>query len=392
VSDEPDLATLYDDLPCGILTTRFDGTIIHVNNTFLDWTGYRRDELLESRRFVDLLSPGGRLYHETHYMPMLQMESAVREIALDIIGRDEQRVPILVNAQLVQRDANAPVCVRVALFKATQRREYERELLREKRRAEESEAHANELARTLQTTLIPPSVPTIEGLDIAAVYRPAGDGAEVGGDFYDVFQIAAGDWALAIGDVCGKGVDAAVVTALVRYTARAAAVEHHEPARVLDVVNEMLIRHDTDRFCTAAFLRLRRSERGWVVTLSRAGHPPPLVKRHGDGSLTEAGRPGPLLGVFEQPTRHDDAIALAPGDVVVLYTDGVTEGRRSNDFFGEDRLAALVAAIDGTAQLYADRILEEVLAYQRNDTRDDIAIVVVRVPEHTGRADFDHSS
>ena len=378
-SSDDDLATLYDDLPCGILTTTFDGTIIHVNNTFLAWTGYRRDELIDRRRFVDLLSAGGRLYHETHYMPMLQMQSAVREIALDLVSADEQRVPILVNAQLVPGAADAPACVRVALFKATQRREYERELLREKRRAEESEAHANVLARTLQTTLIPPTVPSIGGLDIAAAYRPAGDGAEVGGDFYDVFQIATDDWALAIGDVCGKGVDAAVVTALVRYTARAAAVEHPEPARVLEIVNEMLLRHDTERFCTVAFLRLRRTGGGWHITVARAGHPPPLLKR-GDGSLGEAGRPGPLLGVFERPALRDDALMLAPGDVLVLYTDGVTEGRRSNDFFGEERLTALVATVDGAAQHYADRVLEEVLEYQGNDTRDDIAIVVVRVP------------
>jgi sigma-B regulation protein RsbU (phosphoserine phosphatase) len=197
--------------------------------------------------------------------------------------------------------------------------------MRAKRSAEESEAHANLLARTLQTTLIPPALPRVDGLDLGAVYRPAGTGEEVGGDFYDVFQVSADDWVVAIGDVCGKGVDAAIVTALVRYTTRAAAVEHAEAGRVLEVVNDVLIRHDTERFCTVALLRLRRRAGAWNVTIALGGHPFPLLRRDDGPELAEAGRPGLLLGVFASPQLPEHTIELRPGDSLVLYTDGVTE-------------------------------------------------------------------
>ena len=156
-------------------------------------------------------------------------------------------------------DADGGACrIRTAVFDATERRSYERELLAAKRRAEESEVHARLLSRTLQQTLIPPAMPHIPGFDVAAVYRPAGDGEEIGGDFYDVFQIGVDDWMVAIGDVQGKGANAAVVTALARFTIRAAAVEHVQPSDVLHVVNDVLLRYETDRLCTAVVLRCRR--------------------------------------------------------------------------------------------------------------------------------------
>jgi sigma-B regulation protein RsbU (phosphoserine phosphatase) len=374
-----DFAALYADAPCGLLVMAADGKITIVNDTFLRWTGFDRDQLV-GRRFVELLSPGGRLYHETHFMPMLQMQSTVREIAIEIVCADRRRIPVLVNARANRDEREAVTSVHVAVIEATERREYERELMRAKKRAEESEAHANLLACTLQKTLIPPALPRVNGLDLGAYYRPAGDGEEVGGDFYDVFQVSADDWVIAIGDVCGKGVDAAIVTALVRYTARAAAVEHADAARVLESVNEVLLRHDTDRFCTVALLRLRRRPAGWQVTVSLGGHPPPLLKRASDGALIELGRPGLLLGVFEGADLPEDVVHLDAGDVLVLYTDGVTEGRNADDFFGEERLAAAVMAADGTAQDQAAYLGDEVLEFQRNETRDDIAVVVVQVP------------
>jgi sigma-B regulation protein RsbU (phosphoserine phosphatase) len=255
---DDDAEVLYDRAPCGYLSTTPEGSIVKVNQTFLTLTGYERQDLVGRRQFVQLLTAGGRIYHETHYMPMLQMQGSAREIALDIVRADGTRLPVLVNAVL-ERDANGhPSVVRAAIFDATERREYERELLREKARAEASDVRSRALARTLQQTLIPPLPPEVPGLDVSAVYRPAGDGEEVGGDFYDIFQIAADEWVVAIGDVCGKGADAAVVTALVRYTIRAAAVRLSSPAAALAVVNEVMLRHSTERFCTAAMLRLRR--------------------------------------------------------------------------------------------------------------------------------------
>ncbi len=381
---DDDAEKLYEQAPCGYLSTTPDGSIVKVNQTFLTLTGYSRQDLVGRRTFAELLTPGGQIYHETHYGPMLRLQDTVREIALDLVRADGHRLPILVNAA-VERDTNgAPVVVRVAVFDASERREYERELLRAKQRAEESETRATALARTLQQTLIPPSPPAIPHLDVAAVYRPAGDGREVGGDFYDVFQIGEGDWAVVLGDVSGKGVDAAIVTALVRYSLRAIAVRVTEPSRALQELNDVLVRHPTDRFCTITLLRLAFRDDGWTVTMSSGGHPPPLLLRAG-GQPVPLGEPGSLIGAFESGTYVDVSLGIAPDDTLVLYTDGVTEGRRGNEFFGEQRLVASVVTHGRSATELTEGVLEDVLAFQHEVPRDDIAVVALRVPRSNTR-------
>jgi len=376
---DDDAGQLYDRAPCGYLSTAPDGTITKVNQTFLTLTGYDRGQLVGQVRFVQLLSAGGRIYHETHYAPILSMHGEAHEIALDIVCADGSRLPVLVNSVLERDARGAPMVVRTAVFDARLRREYERELLRAKQRAEESEARATALARTLQVTLIPPTPPAIPKLDVAAAYRPAGDGDEVGGDFYDVFQIGAGDWVVAIGDVCGKGVGAAVVTALVRHTLRAATVQHAEPSKALWTLNDVLRQHDTDRYCTVALLRLRQADGEWIGAVSCAGHPLPLLRRS-NGTLRAVGRPGALLGVVDAPHLHDVQISLLPGDTLLLYTDGVTEGRSGKDFYGEARLAATAARSLDSAEALTSAVLTDVLEFQAGRPRDDIAVVAIRVP------------
>jgi sigma-B regulation protein RsbU (phosphoserine phosphatase) len=376
---DDDAEQLYDRAPCGYLSTAPDGTIIKVNQTFLTLTGYRRAQLVGRMRFAQLLSTGGRIYYETHYAPMLSMQSHAHEIAFDLLRADGSRLPVLVNAVLERDSHGAPTVIRTAIFDARLRREYERELLRAKQRAEESEARATALARTLQQTLIPPAPPAIPHLDLAAAYRPAGDGSEVGGDFYDVFQIDTGDWVVAVGDVCGKGVEAAVVTALARYTLRAATVEHPEPSVALATLNDVLLHHSTYRFCTVALLRLRHAEREWAATISCGGHPLPLL-RQSNGTLHTAGRRGSLLGIVPVTRAYDVQLRLLPGDTLVLYTDGVTEARCGKAFYGEERLAATVARRFDSAQALTSAILTEVLDFQTGQPRDDIVIVAIRVP------------
>jgi sigma-B regulation protein RsbU (phosphoserine phosphatase) len=353
--------------------------VVKANETFLALVGYERDELIGRLRFADLLSPGGRIYHETHYAPMLRMQGVASEIALDLVRRDGTRTPVLVNAVLESDADGKPLVVRTAVFDATHRREYERELLRAKQRAEASEERSRALARTLQQTLIPPTPPEIPGLDIATRYRPAGDGTEVGGDFYDLFSVG-GEWVVAIGDVCGKGAEAAVVTALVRYTLRAAAVQHPNPAAALATLNAVLQRHETDRFCTVAFLRLRERSGGWQALLCLGGHPAPLLRRPGE-SLQVLGEPGSVLGVMDDPDLHDIPVTLRAGDVLLLYTDGLPDGRRGSEFYGDQRLAGLLATEHDAAEGLASALLDDVLAFQGGTARDDIAIVVVRVPD-----------
>jgi phosphoserine phosphatase RsbU/P len=376
---DDDATKLYDRAPCGYLSTTPEGLVIKVNQTFLTLAGYERDDLIGRRTFADLLTGGGRIYHETHYAPMLQMQGSARAIALDLVRADGRILPVLVNSVL-ERDAfGAPTVIRAAVFDATERRGYERELLLAKQRAEASEARATQLARTLQQTLIPPAPPRIPSLDLDAVYRPAGDGQEVGGDFYDVFEIGQGDWAVAIGDVCGKGVDAAVVTALARYTLRGAMVSRPAPSEALAALNDVLLRHGSDRFCTVGLVRLSHDDGGWSATVASAGHPLPYLVAE-DKTTRTVGRPGSVLGVMPHPLLHDTTVTLLPEQALVLYTDGVTEARRKAEFFGEDRLEAALSRHAASATSLTHGVLAEVLDFQSGLARDDIALVAVRVP------------
>lgn len=375
---EDDPALLYDRAPCGYLSTTPDGVVVRVNGTFLSWTGYRREDLVGRRRFVDLLPVGGRIYHETHYAPTLQMQGTAREIALEIVCADGRRLPVLVNSVLDRDDDGVPRVIRTAVFDATERRRYEHEVLAAKRRAEESEARAVQLAQTLQKTLIPPTPPHIPGLDVAAAYRPAGDGRHVGGDFYDVFQVSPDDWVVVLGDVQGKGADAAVVTALARYTVRAASVDHDSPGAVLHTLDQVLDHSETDRFCTVVLVRLRRADGAWRATVACGGHPLPLLRRAGERPAA-VGTFGPLVGVLPGATFEDTDLALRPGDALVLYTDGVTEGRRGGAFYGTARLEAVVDRERTSAAALTDAVLADVMRFQADVARDDIAVVTVAV-------------
>ena len=366
----------YEQAACGLLTTDLDGTITAVNGTLLGWIAAERSDLVGGRRFADLLTTAGRIYHETHVAPMLAMQGSAREIAFELVGPDGGRLPVLVNALVDTSDQGRPM-IQIAVFDATERRMYERELLAAKERAERSDAHARVLARTLQDTLLPHRIPEVPGLDIAAVYMPAGAGDEIGGDFYDVFQIAPDDWMITLGDVEGKGVQAALVTALVRYTIRAAAVEH-EPAGVLRIVNEVLQRDHSSRFCSAVVLRCRRANGRWRVTISCGGHPIP-VRAEAD-RVELAGRPGTLLGLFAQVTFHEVDIDLDRGAVLLAYTDGVSEARRADGgLFGEARISALMQTLSTRP---ASEILEQVVAtvldFGGQTNRDDIAAIALR--------------
>lgn len=376
---DDDAEKLYEQAPCGYLSTTPEGVIVKVNQTFLTWTGLAREALLGRRRFADLLTVGGRLYHETHFAPMLLMHGTVRAIALDVALPSGETLPVLVNAVLERDDQGTPRVIRVVLFDATERRRYERELLRAKRSAEASEERALALARTLQQTLIPPRPPAIPGLEVAAVYRPAGDGREVGGDFYDVFQVGEGDWVVALGDVAGKGVEAAVLTSLIRYSLRGISVLVPDPSDALQQLNAILYAHDTERFCTLSLSRLTRTDEGWRVRTSTAGHPPPVLVRPGAEPLL-VDEPGFLVGAFEEASFSTVELSLRPGDAIMVHTDGVTEARRGDEFFGTSRVLAQVAAHGTDPAVLVDGLLADVLDFSDGVPRDDIAVLAMRAP------------
>ncbi|MDQ6649121.1 MAG: SpoIIE family protein phosphatase [Actinomycetota bacterium] len=244
-------------------------------------------------------------------------------------------------------------------------------------------AHAAQLALadSLQRSLLPPHLPDVPGLSLATVYQAGGDGLEVGGDFYDVFAVSPSTWDAAIGDVCGKGAEAATVTALARYTLRAAAIHEESPAAVLRLLNAALLRQETDRpFLTAAYLRIRLAAGRPSVTLSAGGHPLPLLLR-ADGRVEPVGRPGTLLGVLDAVKLHDVTIELGSGDTLVLYTDGVTEARdEAGREFGEAGLAvALRASAGDSAEQIARRVEDTVTAFRGGANRDDLALLVLQV-------------
>src|SRR4051812_6338536 len=200
-----------------------------------------------------------------------------------------------------------------------------------------------EIAQTLQRSLLPPHLPAIPGVELAALYRVGSAGIEVGGDFYDVFPTRGG-WTVTIGDACGKGAAAASVTALARHTIRALAFEAGTPGEVLHGVNDRLARQpDGDALLTAVLVKLRPSDEGLGVTVACAGHPPPLVVRSG-GEVEQLGLPGTLLGPFARDAVFQNVSSvLEPRDALVLYTDGVTEARHHGDLFGEQRLREVLA-------------------------------------------------
>jgi len=238
----------------------------------------------------------------------------------------------------------------------------------------------SEIAHTLQQSLLPPALPQIPEIEWAAGYSAGGLGLTVGGDFYDAFQVAEGNWVVLIGDVTGKGPLAASFTAMIRHTARALATRVDCPAEMLSELNEAVLPQIAeDRFCTISILRLQRSESGLVARIANGGHPLPLLLRP-NGSVREVGCCGPLVGAISNLTWAAQSVELEAGDTLLLYTDGVSEARSPyGEFFGEERLMALLRSCASmTAHEIVIGIKEVVVQFQQGRPRDDLALLAVR--------------
>lgn len=244
------------------------------------------------------------------------------------------------------------------------------------------------IAEVLQESLLPPELPQLPAGKLSALYEPAGEGSsEVGGDFYDCFPISdEGQWAMAIGDVCGKGPQAAALTATVRYALRGSALSHSSAAAVLKDLNRIVLREEGDhRFCTAIFGFLDCHDGAMTLRFALGGHPRPLLLRQ--GKATPVGKPGALLGVFERFRAHDTEIEFQAGDKIILYTDGVTESRRPGDGaqLGEDGLQRIIEEAshynDGAL---LDHIRQQVIAWRDGQpAQDDIGILVISATSST---------
>jgi PAS domain S-box-containing protein len=236
-----------------------------------------------------------------------------------------------------------------------------------------------DIAHTLQVALVPDPVPLAPGWDVAALYRPAGETTEAGGDFYDMVRTDDG-WLVVMGDVAGKGAQAASLTALARYTLRTAAMLTGDPAAALAALNAGLMRRPDVAYCTAALVALvEDGDCGDVAARARvfsAGHPLPVLLS--GGSARELGRSGPLLGAIEGADWPGEEVVLGAGDRLVLYTDGVTDARGEIDRFGDHRLLRLLSGIDGAPPAEVVRAIDGALqGFQAGAQRDDTALLAV---------------
>ncbi len=250
---------------------------------------------------------------------------------------------------------------------------------------DESRAKFVNMARILQRTLLPPELPKMPGLDVAALYRPATETLDVGGDFYDLFETGDGDWGVVMGDVQGHGAAAAATTALARYALRANAMRLARPVHVLYQVNKTLLAHSEDRFLSAAFAKLGLGK-GADVTISCAGHPKPMVIRS-DGRVESAGGEGMLLGLFAAPDLAEQTLELQPADAIVFYTDGITEAGAPRNMLGEEGFRQVLSRCVGmTAEQICASIDEVLLTWQtEKGHRDDCAALVLRVTTEAER-------
>ncbi|XVQ10314.1 SpoIIE family protein phosphatase [Spirillospora sp. CA-255316] len=234
-----------------------------------------------------------------------------------------------------------------------------------------------EVAETLQASLLPRRLPAIPGIDLGARYMAATHGVEVGGDFYDVFRTQGG-WGLVLGDVCGKGEDAAAVTATARHGVRLVSRWRTGPGEVLSAVNEALM--EEDRFVTAIMAELEPAGDRVRISLGTAGHPPAIVVR-ADGVIRTASRGGVPLGLFDDFEAGLDTLDLGAGDTLFLHSDGVLEAcDLSRQEFGQERLLeALAATADQPVQDMLDTVQAALLDFCDGDLRDDVSMLAVRV-------------
>jgi PAS domain S-box-containing protein len=349
-----------------------DDRVTHANDAFLDLVGHRRADLDAGLlSWSSLTAPG---WEDQDRVALVQLERDGRADAYEkeYLDADGHRVPVEVGVVAID---HRPLRWTAYVVDLRERKAVEQRL-------RDAYDQRDQVARTLQTSLLPPRLPQPDGIGFAARYLPSPVGEGVGGDFYDVYQTHAGAWHVVIGDVCGRGTDAAALTALSRYTLRAAAIDEEDPTEVLRVLNDAVRTTVEDgRFCTVSYTVLRPADRSkgpghWHATVALGGHHPLRLLRA--GTVRPIGRPGTLIGVFANAPSNAVEIDLRPGDIVVGFTDGLIEQARPP--FDEAALDALLTRL-ARAGADLDAVMAAIEAHVAPEAvrDDDTAILAFEI-------------
>jgi phosphoserine phosphatase RsbU/P len=375
---------LWDSAPSGHVVAHPDGRIIGVNATLARWLGYTPNAL-SGRVFSDLLTVGGRILYDTHLGPLLHMGGGLNGVTVDVVTADGSRLPMFLTANVTSGTGDEPQLLQITVVDAADRRAYEAELLQARRQAETDQGRVRVFAETLRRALLPPLLSPPDGLDAADYFFTASDD-DVGGDFYDLFPLSRKTWGFFLGDVAGKGAEAAVVTALIRYTLRAAAVFNDDPVQVLHNLNTVInqeVRDARNRFATVVYGKLTRSDNGFDVEIAGGGHPPPLLFL-ADGSAYYADTiGGQAVGITAKARFAASRFRLGPGDTLMLYTDGLTEastGRGRERYDDEGALLRFAKSHSPTTASVIVDVVGRLLSGLGSGVEDDAAVLALGVP------------
>lgn len=376
------LQAVLDQLPLGVLVAEADGEIssasVESRRMLGDATDLAPAVAPEPGRYTGHHGDGRALaLADWPLARSLRRGEVVSDEEIVIRRPDGTEAVMLARSTPIRGDDGDVTAAVVVFSDITQRKAAEREL-------GEARERLAELATTLQSSLLPPELPIVKGIEFGAAYSPAGEGLEVGGDFYDVYEHRDGEWVMVIGDVMGKGAEAATVTSLARHALRTVALRARRPSTMLTVLNQALLSEGAGRrFCTVATAVLTQIDGGAQLSLGLGGHPRPFLVR-ASGHVQPIGQPGTLMGVLPVVQLTDVDVDLGPGDIVVLFTDGVTEAHVGDDFLGEDGLRRVLERLarGGTSGLsaphLAHEVQEEALRFQ-GELKDDLAVLVVKV-------------
>lgn len=366
------LGQLFENAPIGIMIAEPTGVIRAANPRSAAVTGRQPRDAIDTRFSALFSGDQAALAQDLITDCMSSGDTAVETLTRTGPNGTVQHIDVTIAAA----DAEVPSLGVIVLLHDESARIHALEAAEHARQQAEAAADRYaDLSHTLQRSLLPPELPNIDGVDLAARYHAAGDGTLVGGDFYDVFRLHDGRWCVVLGDVSGKGVGAATLTSLARYSLRTAALSAESPDDLFSTLNRVLGDDaQAERFCTLAAIVLG-PDGGVEVAL--AGHPAPTVIRR-NGDLELIGEPAWPIGLFDRVEVAPAKTTLAVGDSIIVTSDGVTEARTPSGEFIPDLLDRVLphAAGSGAAAI-ADAVDNAVVAVERSRTRDDVAIVVV---------------